>query len=123
MEDFMRINDLNEILEKYDFYESIIDEVCLYDNFNIKMKVYYFWENEQISDSKNVIIGFENFHTLNINIKNALISCKKDNIITAHIEIDSFELMRESDLIHIIIKNQYGDIMFDIICENIFIDV
>ena len=37
----MRINDLNEILEKYDFYESIIDEVCLYDNFNIKMKVYY----------------------------------------------------------------------------------
>lgn len=119
----MRINDLNEILEKYDFYESIIDEVCLYDNFNIKMKVYYFWENEQISDSKNVIIGFENFHTLNINIKNALTSCKKDNIITAHIEIDSFELMRESDLIHIIIKNQYGDIMFDIICENIFINV
>lgn len=41
------------------------------------MKVYYFWENEQISDSKNVIIGFENFHTLNINIKNALTSCKK----------------------------------------------
>ena len=27
MEDFMRINDINEILEKYDFYESIIDEV------------------------------------------------------------------------------------------------
>ena len=121
---YNRIN-VNDHLgfSKYDFYESIIDEVCLYDNFNIKMKVYYFWENEQISDSKNVIIGFENFHTLNINIKNALISCKKDNIITAHIEIDSFELMRESDLIHIIIKNQYGDIMFDIICENIFIDV
>lgn len=31
--------------------------------------------------------------------------------------------MRENDLIHIIIKNQYGDLMFDIICENIFIDV
>ena len=80
----MRINDFNEILEKYDFFESIIDEV-------------YF--------------------------EKALTSCKKDNIINAHIEIDSFELMRENDLIHIIIKNQYGDLMFDIICENIFIDV
>lgn len=119
----MRINDFNKILEKYDFFESIIDEVYFYDNFNIKMKVYYFWENEEVSESKNVIIGFENCHTININIEKALTSCKKDNIINAHIEIDSFELMRENDLIHIIIKNQYGDVMFDIICENIFIDV
>ena len=26
----MRINDFNEILEKYDFFESIIDEVYFY---------------------------------------------------------------------------------------------
>ena len=46
----MRINDFNEILEKYDFFESIIDEVYFYDNFNVKIKVYYFWDNDEISD-------------------------------------------------------------------------
>lgn len=73
----MRINDFNEILEKYDFFESIIDEVYFYDNFNVKIKVYYFWDNEEISDKENVIIGFENCHTLNINIEKALTSCKR----------------------------------------------
>lgn len=118
----MKEINIDVIKEKFDFFESIIEEIIIKNSFHLELKIFYFWDDITLSDSKIVVLGFENCSSIKFNMNKALNACKKDLIVNPNIEIDDFYIERLNNKIHIIIKTQFNENMIEILCESIYVE-
>lgn len=84
------------INDKFDFYESIIDEINFINCSDLEIKVFYAFEPYK---DRTLKIIFKDCEEYNINNRAVINNKKEFNIITIHQEIDEFKITEDENLL------------------------
>lgn len=119
----MKISDINKIKTMFDFYESIIYDLKIYDGIHFKVHVLYKWNELFLGENKEIIINFKNCHYINVSLENVVKACYDDNITSPIIEIEEMKMENlEDGKINVIIINHYKDKMIDLLCDEVVLE-
>lgn len=105
--------------EKFDFYESIIDEVNFINCSDLEIKVLYFYEPYE---NKTLKIIFKDCEECKINNKTVIKNKNEFNIKTVHQEIDEFKINDFSGLV-IDIATNFEKEYIKLKCSEILIEL
>lgn len=104
---------------KFDFYESIIDEINFINCSDLEIKVFYAFESYK---DRTLKIIFKDCEEYNINNRAVINNKKEFNIITIHQEIDEFKINDVNGLI-IDIATNFEKKYIKLKCSEIWIEV
>lgn len=112
--------DYKDILNgKFDFYESIIDEVKFINCSDLEIKVLYFYEP---CENKTLKIIFKDCVEYKINNKAVIKNKNEFNIKTIHQEIDEFNI-NDVDGLMICIATNFEKEYIKLKCSEIWIEI
>ena len=103
---------------KFDFYESIIDEIKLVNCCDLEIKVFYAFEPYK---DRALKIIFKDCEEYNINNRSVINNKKEFNIITIHQEIDEFKIIEDEFLLVEIATNFEKDYI-KLKCSEIWVE-
>ena len=103
---------------KFDFYESIIDEVNFINCSDFEIKVLYFYESYE---NKTLKIIFKDCEEYKINNKAVINNKKEFNIINIHQEIDEIKIKERENLLVEIATNLEKDYI-KLKCSEIWVE-
>lgn len=113
-------NNYKDILNgKFDFYESIIDEVNIINCSDLEIKVFYFHEP---FENKTLKIIFKDLEECKINNKAVIKNKNEFNIKKVHQEIDELKINDVNGLI-IDIATNFEKEYIKLKCSEIWIEV
>ena len=113
-------NNYKDIINgKFDFYESIIDEVRFINCSDLEIKVLYFYEPYE---NKTLKIIFKDCEDHKINNKSVAKNKNEFNIKKVHQEIDEFKINDVNGLI-IAIATNFEKEYIKLKCSEIWIEV
>jgi len=118
----VRVTGIKNIKNTFDFYESIILDISIDENFlDTKIKLLYFFDNPIGCKDKEIVITCHNCIKTSFNMAKALFAVKVGKQDKIYADVMEF-IIEEGDLIHIKIRNNFNETMIDIICEDMWID-
>ena len=103
---------------KFDFYESIIDEINFLNCSDLEIKVFYAFEPY---NDRTLKIIFKDCEEYNINNRAVINNKKEFNIITIHQEIDEFKITEDEFLLVEIATNFEKDYI-KLKCSEIWVE-
>ena len=104
---------------KFDFYESIIDEINFINCSDLEIKVFYAFEHYK---DRTLKIIFKDCEEYNINNRAVINNKKEFNIKKVHQEIDEFKINDVNGLI-IVIATNFEKEYIKLKCSEIWIEV
>ena len=103
---------------KFDFYESIIDEINFINFYNLEIKVFYAFEPYK---DRTLKIIFKDCEEYKINNKAVIENKNEFNIITVHQEIDEIKITEDEFLLVEIATNFEKDYI-KLKCSEIWVE-
>ena len=103
---------------KFDFYESIIDEINFINCSDLEIKVFYAFEPYK---DRTLKIIFKDCEEYKINNKVVIKNKNEFNIITVHQEIDEFKITEDEFLLVEIATNFEKDYI-KLVCSEVWVE-